>query len=264
MRTMIALFLLAVGLTARAQDSTPPSTLYWLGADSTYQHGCFAPCMCPLMETAPVKGTFRLTFQEHSPLYDLYTVDDVHWTVPQGPGEQAITGSGTYRIGGEVALTQELALELQVGQNALEHFDSGIVAGGGSFPTIEITISIHGGFCLDTVIELHAKPATKLSMGDAAVSWEPLPEATGYDVVRGELGVLRATQGDFTAATTECLGQHSTASSLAYADVPDPGQGFWFAVRGVAETGAGTYDEGSAHQVGWRDAEIAAAAGACP
>lgn len=261
--TTIALFLVFGGLGVRAQD-TPPSTVYWLGAGSTYQHGCFPPCMCPMMETAPIKGTFRLTFQQQDPLYDNYAVDDVHWTAPAGSGEHVITGSGAYRIGGEVALTHELALDLQVDQNSVEHFDSGLVAGGGNFPTIEITISIHGGFCVDTVIELHAKPTTKLSLTDTAVSWEPLSAATGYDLVRGDLGVLRATRGDFTAATAECLGNDSTASSLSYEAVPEPGQGFWFAVRGVASTGAGTYDEGSAHQVGWRDAEIGAAAGSCP
>ncbi len=66
---------------------------------------------------------------------------------------------GTYRIGGEFAVEQQLSLDLRVDAEDLTHFDSGLVAGGGDFPSLDIPISVNGGVCFDTVIDLHAFPA---------------------------------------------------------------------------------------------------------
>src|ERR1035441_6694879 len=45
-----------------------------------------------------------------------------------------VTGSGTYKVGGEVAFLQELALDLQLGGAHVEHFDSGLVPEAAPFP----------------------------------------------------------------------------------------------------------------------------------
>lgn len=115
-----------------------------------------------------------------------------------------------------------------------------------------------------------ALAAAKLG-GATEISWTA-GGAVRYDLVRGDLGVLRATAGNFTQALDAivpaadvCLLNDSTAVSTTDTR-PDPaaGQGYFYLVRAVSGCGAGgTFDAG-ASQVGSRDAEIAAAAGSCP
>jgi hypothetical protein len=94
-------------------------------------------------------------------------------------------------------------------------------------------------------------------------------DATGHDIVAGDLGLLRATGGDFRAATESCLADNTTFDSESLSDDPGPGEGIWFVVRGVTCNGAGSYDApagggGASSQIGSRDAEIDASAAACP
>ena len=79
------------------------------------------------MIAMPVKGTFVLTPTGFDGLFDTYSVTDVNWLVAIGGNETIVTGSGTYKIGGEFALQQQLSLDLQVGTNKVQHFDSSLV-----------------------------------------------------------------------------------------------------------------------------------------
>jgi hypothetical protein len=88
----------------------------------------------------------------------------------------------------------------------------------------------------------------------------PVP-ATSYDIVRGNLATLRASGGDFTASTEACLVNDTTSMSF---DDPAPGAGWWYLVRGRNGAVVGSWSDGSASQVGSRDAEIAASGNACP
>jgi hypothetical protein len=258
----IAVCLSSLGaIPAAAQASANEPTYYALVDGSTYQHGCFDPCMCPLMETAPLKGSFVLTFAGSDGLFDLYDVSEVDWTAIIGNEfERSIQGSGTYRVGGEFAVMHELSLDLKIDGEPPTRLSSGLVVGGGDFPAIVTTISIHGGFCLDTVIQVVAKPTTKLSIAHDAISWQASPMAAGYDVVAGDLGLLRQTQGDFEIAAQSCLANDAAASQLPHAVIPGPGTAMWMLVR----PGAGSWDSGCATQLGSRDAGIAASPGACP
>jgi hypothetical protein len=96
------------------------------------------------------------------------------------------------------------------------------------------------------------------------LEWLASLDATSYDVVRGDLGTLRATGGNFTLATGECLANNLAASRLDHLVDPAPGGGFWFLVRGVGAGGPMTWDDPGTSQVGSRDAEINAAPPACP
>jgi hypothetical protein len=157
--------LLALGLVALSISPAAAQTsdlggpvIYRLDKGSTYQNGCFAPCECPLLEEVPVRGTFVLTPAELNPLFTYYKVTDVNWTVSLGDQELRLTGSGTYKIGGEFALQQQLSLDLKVGEGATQHFDSGLLAGPAPFPAIAVTVSINGQYCFDTVIRVSASP----------------------------------------------------------------------------------------------------------
>jgi hypothetical protein len=87
---------------------------------------------------------------------------------------------------------------------------------------------------------------------------------SSYDVVRGDLMLLNASGGDFTLATDVCLSDNLSDLSLDYSDEPGPGEGRWFLVRAVTETGAFTYQTLAGVQGGLRDEEINAASGSCP
>jgi len=103
----------------------------------------------------------------------------------------------------------------------------------------------------------------KKSGADVEVSWAPTPGATAYDVVRGDLGKLRATGGDFSVATVECVAEKELGTSTVHAGSPGPGEGHWFLTR-AANCGGGTYDSGGAQQAAPRDAGIEGSGAACP
>lgn len=103
-----------------------------------------------------------------------------------------------------------------------------------------------------------------LFVGRSQLEWLTSLGATSYDVVRGDLGILHATGGNFTLATVECLANNATDTRLPYTTAPAAGQGYWFLVRGVSGGGPLTWDEPGGSQVGSRDAEINAASATCP
>jgi hypothetical protein len=150
--------LIAMAICATDVHASDPTT-YKLNDDSTYQTGCFAPCLCPVLLKQPVSGTFKLTLASSDGLFDFYDVTEVSWLTSVGGTELRISGSGTYQVGGEFAVQQRLTLELSINGGSPIHFDSGLLAGGGEFPNVNITISINGIRCHDTVIVINASPA---------------------------------------------------------------------------------------------------------
>src|SRR5436190_22531319 len=151
--------LLLLGVVAGSTPaSAQTSTVYRVNKDSAFQQGCFPPCLCPIMIAVPVRGTLVLTPTGFDGLFNTYAVSDVNWIVSIGGTETTVTGSGTYKIGGEFALQQQLSLDLGVGGDKVQHFDSGLVTGPAPFPDIKVTISVHGQVCFDTVFEVSASP----------------------------------------------------------------------------------------------------------
>ena len=87
------------------------------------------------------------------------------------------------------------------------------------------------------------------------LSWSTVGDATGYDIVVGDLATLRATGGDFSIATTGCLDDNRTTTTLSDGALAT-GQGLWYLVRGQNCGGNGTYDSWGAFQVASRDIGI--------
>ena len=83
---LLALGLVALSIGPAAAQTTDLGgpVIYRLEKGSTYQHGCFAPCECPLFEEVPVRGTFILTPAGSDPLFTYYKVTDINWTVSVG------------------------------------------------------------------------------------------------------------------------------------------------------------------------------------
>jgi hypothetical protein len=155
---LVSLLLIAITISVSEVHASDP-TIYKLNEGSTYQTGCFPPCLCPITVKQPVTGTFKLTLTSSDGLFDFYNVTDASWVTSVGGSDLRITGSGTYQVGGEFALQQRLTWDRSSNGGAPIHFDSGLVAGGGEFPNINITISINGIHCYDTVIVINASPA---------------------------------------------------------------------------------------------------------
>jgi len=168
----------ALSSAATAENPQP----YSLTAGSTFQRGCFAPCECPIGQEAPLAGTFSLAFRSDNGLFADYDMLDVRWKVAgteyATPPDAAITGSGTYTVGGEFAVQQQMTADLQVADEPPARFDSGLVVGGGGFPdSIDIEISRNGKYCFDTVMHVVARA-------------QPLPEPTAASQLGAGLAVL--------------------------------------------------------------------------
>lgn len=108
--------------------------------------------------------------------------------------------------------------------------------------------------------------AIDLSLTGGDITWSAQPGAVGYDVIRGDLGQLRSTAGDYGAApvAVTCLANNTASTAVSSGGDPSAGAGYFYLTRAVEAEGAATYDSGSSSQSGLRDAEIAASGNDCP
>jgi hypothetical protein len=115
--------------------------------------------------------------------------------------------------------------------------------------------------------------ASKSGTQNATWTWGSGGAST-FDLVRGDLGTLRATGGDFHAALdalpageNACLANDTTALSLVDPyGAPPPDTGVFTLLRPVTTScvAEGTLDDGAPSEVASRDAEVAASSRACP
>lgn len=103
-----------------------------------------------------------------------------------------------------------------------------------------------------------------LALDTLDVAWTAVPDAIGYDLVTGDLGVLRSTGGDFTQAVTGCVVNDTTALAWSSGEDPAAGEGFFYLVRAEAASGSLSYDTFGVGQVQSRDPGIEASPDACP
>jgi hypothetical protein len=126
---------------------TPPSAL---------ESGCQGPCECAVV-TQPTYGSLTLAYVRTEAGYAIYDVRGYIASFNNGPGAVSIVGSGQYRISTGLPAQQQMTLDLQVwGQP--EHFDSGLKPVQTPFPRIEIACAVHGFACVDSVLEVDARP----------------------------------------------------------------------------------------------------------
>jgi hypothetical protein len=103
-----------------------------------------------------------------------------------------------------------------------------------------------------------------LTLFGTTLEWTPASAAGGYDVIRGDLNMLRASLGDFELSTQECLSNDQPGRTLDFPGAPAPGEGWWFLIRPTTPIGHGTYDSDGLRQIARRDAGIAASGNDCP
>jgi hypothetical protein len=196
---------------AKAQTATN-TVLYWLDKASSFEEGCIPPCECPDMLPVPVTGTFLLTSTGYDPLYSYYAVTNVLWRVSMNGADMLVSGSGTYKVGGEVALLQELALDLQLGSTNVERFDSGLVPVAAPLPAIKVTISTTNKICFKAAFNLDAAPATVLEprlglagTNSIVLSWS----VSAGPVVLEQSSDLTATNWTTVTNTPTVVGQEN-------------------------------------------------------
>jgi hypothetical protein len=105
---------------------------------------------------------------------------------------------------------------------------------------------------------------SRISGSAATLTWNNVSSATGYDITRGNLVTLKSSGGNFTTATTNCLGNNVAATTINDLQSVTAGNGYWYLIRAANCGGGGSYDSGAPKQIGSRDAEIAASGFACP
>ena len=163
--------LLLVGLATLGSTRPGPASgqvlnpiQYTLGPGSVQEFGCFGPCACPVLISGPIKGNFTFYRTSIDPLFTHYALLNIAWsyTINDGPGGTPrvahVRGNGTYELGGEVALTQRMILDLTTEDSLRQHFDSGRVPVRAAFPVIDIDVQVHVNACFDSMFSIVAAP----------------------------------------------------------------------------------------------------------
>ncbi|MEP0843773.1 MAG: hypothetical protein HRF43_13805 [Phycisphaerae bacterium] len=183
--------IVVLAMASAEQAALAKAVRYRLTPESGYFDGCVSgPCLCPIRGPIPVAGTFALEPRPPGPLFTEYAVTGVNWYVNLPEGRKHYTGEGTYRVGGEFAVQQQLELTLVDELGVARKFDSGPVVGGSKFPAINLTISATGMVCVNAAVHVVAEPARSslYRLGGKStyqqgcifgfcdcVAWEPVP-----------------------------------------------------------------------------------------
>jgi len=95
--------------------------------------------------------------------------------------------------------------------------------------------------------------------------WNPLGLAEGYDVIEGDLALLRAGSGDFGAAILDCAENNGPDTLTWIGSSPATGGARFYLVRGMSfSCRFGTYNVSDNSLAADRDAAIAEAPATCP
>ena len=144
----------------QAKPALPIQAIPFFLHGSTYQEGCYGPCLCVIV-SYPLLGRFGLLKLNVTDQGADYAVLDVDWRVRQlntSPlnGSTPVTGYGLYRYS-RADGTQRMILDLIEDGRGPTRFDSGSVPGGGGQRRIDIDVAANGFACYDRVYSIHAR-----------------------------------------------------------------------------------------------------------
>src|SRR5579872_5029051 len=99
-----------------ADAQNPPLNGVW---SYTLVNGSQLTDDCPICDRVtvpvPMHGTFQLRFLAQGPLFANYSIENLSFTAGQTGGRTyTVSGKGTYRIGGEISVQQDLSLEVLI------------------------------------------------------------------------------------------------------------------------------------------------------
>lgn len=234
--------LIAIGVALPGMASG--DTTYRLTEASSYQEGCFDPCLCPLTMQTPVLGSFRLRPVGSDGGFEHYAVEAVHLRVAGREPELRVSGSGAYTVGSPdvTAVRQHrLELDLRLGESAVEHFDSGWLIGP-NLPHIQIQVSIHGLYCYDRVFVVDADPVPESQIQPYTLLDGSTFQRGCFDPCDCPIGPEQPLAGTFSLLP---LSDNSLFAEYAMVDARWQVQGSSYATPpDAAITGAGSYTVG--------------------
>jgi len=126
-----------------------PAKRYLLLNDSYLIDEC--QCGRPTIQAA-LRGTFDLRLVESSVLSSRYWVENIQFTANTSP-PSTVTGRGTFQIGGEIAVIQQMALSVDIADgSSITACEMKATPGtpGRSFPMMSITVKQTNGTELQT------------------------------------------------------------------------------------------------------------------
>lgn len=140
---------------------------------------------CPVCDRVsipvPLRGTCILRLIEETPIISRFQLENVQFTAGDRP--YRVSGGGTFEIGGEVAVTQQMNLQLQIDDgftNARCYFTNSTTVPGRIWPMMDVTLSQTNGSATQVyTLRLAAAPlrdlwfSTRLAFNSAAGSAPP-------------------------------------------------------------------------------------------
>lgn len=159
--TLVLLLASAGSVFTGTAVPAPRSWRYQLLPDSLLIDDC-PPCGRPTI-LEPLRGTFDLRLVEETPLFSRYAMENIAFTAGSIAGRSyKIFGTGNYRVGGEVALLQDMTLEVRIDDgvtNRLCFLTNATPHVGRLWPMIEATvIQTNGTFTQVYHLHLFAAP----------------------------------------------------------------------------------------------------------
>jgi hypothetical protein len=249
MKSFWLLFVTLMSLAfAMAQTPAPGSSWrYTLVEGSTITDDC-PICGRPTI-AFPLRGAFDLVLDNVGPLFTTYRLTNIQfYASPKSAPLYTVIGNGTYRVGGEVSVRQEMLLETEVCNSAPScravTFTNESSAVTLSFPLIEISL-VQTQASLFSVYTMHlvAAPVRELWF----VITNGFTPTNGGSIVRA--GDVLSQSGRIVRSNTRLIESVGITNPLAVLSVDafdiTPGGEILFSMsRGSASPTLGTLREG--------------------
>ena len=108
---LLGVWLVAEQVVAQLPDAS--TRIYTLISGSELTDDCPICDRIPIV--VPMTGTFRLRFLDQNPLLARYLIQDLSLHAgTNGGAEYWVSGNGTYEVGGEVAVAQDVFLDVEI------------------------------------------------------------------------------------------------------------------------------------------------------
>lgn len=177
------------GNKASAQDFQR-ATFQLLGGSMLYDD-------CPICGRPTIaynlRGTFDLILKEENPLFAVYVMTNIQFRATGGAGGYTIKGSGQYQVGGEVAVRQELKLDLFLDSQPVS-FTNDTPATDKRFPLISVQATETTPTLLQVfTMTLIAAPAREIwfSTVNGFTPASGGPRGTGGDVLSADGRIVK-------------------------------------------------------------------------
>jgi hypothetical protein len=137
---------------------------------------------CPICDRMPIiqplRGSFELKALGQGPLFSYYAIENIFFTnVSNGGPTYTITGTGTYQIGGEIAVSQSLQLELWI--------DNRVLVKQCFFTNTSSMVTRHWPMFQISVNQTNGTPTQQLSLDLNAAPMRELWFSTAQDFLAG-------------------------------------------------------------------------------